>query len=111
MSNARHRRARPEDAIHRAVVQHLRQRGLPDVVWWHTPNGAYFGGKKTRKGTAIQGSILKGMGMLPGVSDIVALHRGKFFALELKAAGNVPTDEQIAFIEKVVRPMGEADDE
>jgi hypothetical protein len=102
------RRASPESEVHRGVVQHLRLRGLPSVVWWHTPNGAYFGGKKSRKGTAIQGAVLKGMGMLPGVSDIVALHNGHFYALELKAPGNVPTEAQLAFIEKVKAAGGDA---
>jgi hypothetical protein len=108
MSAIRQRRARPEDVIHRSVVMHLRQRGTPGVVWWHTPNGAFLGGKRSRKGTTIQGSILRGMGMLPGVSDIVAVHAGRFYALELKGRGGKPTDAQLAFIERVKCAGGHA---
>jgi hypothetical protein len=40
MSGARHRR-RPEDAIQRAVFQHLRARAAPGVFAFHVPNGGY----------------------------------------------------------------------
>jgi hypothetical protein len=43
---------RPEQEIHKAVAAHLRQRGVPGLVWWHTPNGAMLGGKRSRKGIA-----------------------------------------------------------
>jgi hypothetical protein len=88
---------RPEQDIHKAVAAHLRQRAAPGLVWWHTPNGAMLGGKRSRKGIAIQGSIMKGLGVRAGVSDILALHAGKFFALELKAPGGRPTEDQLAF--------------
>ena len=73
-------------------------RGVPGVVWWHTPNGAQLGGKRNRKGTAIQGARLKGLGVRPGVSDIIAVHEGKIFALELKAPGGRPTESQLEFV-------------
>jgi hypothetical protein len=92
---------RPEQDIHKAVAAHLRQRGAPGLVWWHTPNGAMLGGKRSRKGIAIQGSIMKGLGVRAGVSDILALYRGKFFALELKAEGGRPTEDQLAFHSEV----------
>jgi hypothetical protein len=40
MSGARHRRQRPEAAIHAAVCDHLRLRAKPDVLWLHPANGA-----------------------------------------------------------------------
>lgn len=89
---------RPEQAIHKAVAQHLRQRCTPGVVWWHTPNGAMLGGKRNRKGIAIQGAIMKGLGVRAGVSDIIAVHAGKIFALELKAPGGRATDAQLEFL-------------
>lgn len=92
---------RPEQDIHKAVAAHLRQRGAPGVLWWHTPNGAALGGRRSRKGVAIQGSIMKGLGVRAGVSDIVALHQGKFFALELKPPGGRPTEAQLEFIANV----------
>lgn len=96
---------RVEQQIHKAVAAHLRQRGAPGVLWWHTANGAHYG-KRNRKGAAIQGAIMKGLGVRAGVSDIVALHNGKFFALELKAPGGRPTEPQLAFISDVQRNGG-----
>jgi hypothetical protein len=88
---------RPEQAIHKAVAAHLRQRGAPGVVWWHTANNVGIRGRRGH----IQGAIAKGMGVRAGVSDILALHKGKFYALELKAPGGRPTEDQLAFIADV----------
>lgn len=94
---------RPEQEIQRAVVQHLRQRGMPGLVFWHTPNGAFYGGKRNAKGVAIQGAIMSGLGVRAGVSDIIAVHAGKIFALELKAPGGRATDDQLKFISEIDR--------
>lgn len=88
---------RPEQQIHRAVAEHLRLRGVPGLLWWHTPNGSHVPGKRGR----VQGGIQKAMGVRAGVSDIIALHQGKFFALELKAPGGKPTQLQLSFLEAV----------
>lgn len=93
--------ARPEQAIHRGVVAHLRQRAAPGLVWWHTPQGVKLGGRRSRKGINIQGSIMKGLGARAGVSDLVFLRRGHFYALELKAPGNTPTEQQLEFLDDV----------
>jgi hypothetical protein len=76
---------RPEQIAHKAIADHLRQRGVPGLVWWHTPNNLFAGGKHNRKGVAIQASIMKGLGMKPGVPDFLLVRDGKIFALELKA--------------------------
>jgi len=89
MSGARHRR-RPEDAIQRAVFQHLRARGAPNVFAFHPANGGY------RK--PVEAAILKGLGVKPGVPDVFAVHNGRCFALELKAEGGRATDKQLACI-------------
>lgn len=94
---------RPEQDLQRALFQHIRQRGVPGLVAWHTPNGAYLGGKRSRKGVAIAGSIMKGLGVLPGVSDIIAVYDGKVFALELKAPGGRATEAQLEFISNMER--------
>lgn len=88
---------RPEQEIQKAVVKHLQQRGAPGVVYWHTPNGVKGRGRRF----AIQGAIARGMGARAGVSDLVVLHRGKFFALELKAPKQNPTEEQLKFLADV----------
>jgi hypothetical protein len=95
--NRPRRRERPEQTIQRAVIEHLRLRGVPGLVFWHTPNGAYLGGKRTRKGASIQGAIMKSLGVLAGVSDICALHDGRFYAVELKAPGGRSTEAQLRF--------------
>ena len=92
------KRQHPEDAIQIAVADHLRQRGSPGVVFWHTPNGTKLGGKRSKKGYPIQAGRLKRFGVRPGVSDVVAFHQGRMFCLELKAPGNKPTAEQYAFL-------------
>ena len=97
------KRKHPEQIIQKAVANHLRVRGVPGLVWWHTPNGLYAGGKRNRKGIAIQGSIMKGLGVRAGVSDIVAVHNGKIFALELKAPGGTVTEAQLEFLSDMER--------
>jgi len=67
--------SRVEDAIQWAVFDHIRARGSRDLVAWHTPNG----GRRNR----IEAARFKGLGVRAGVSDLVAVHRGRIFALEL----------------------------
>ena len=88
MSALRHR---PEDSIQRAVCRHLWTRASPGLVWWHTPNG----GKRNR----FEAAIFKGLGVRAGVSDLIAVHEGKAFALELKAEGGRLTEAQRQFID------------
>jgi hypothetical protein len=87
MSAARTRQ-RPEAAIQRAVFAHLRARAAPGV--FHPANGGY------RK--PIEAAILKSLGVVAGVPDVIAIHQGRCFALELKAEGGRPTDKQLATI-------------
>lgn len=92
----RHRRTSgPEDQIQRAVFQHLRTRGAPGLVVWHTPNGG--------KRKPIEAAIFKGLGVRTGVSDIIAVHAGKIFALELKADGGRATESQLEFLADIGR--------
>ena len=84
------RRQRPEDAIQRAVFQHLRARGAPGVFAFHPANGGY------RK--PVEAAMLKGLGVVAGVPDVFAVHNGRCFALELKAEGERATDKQLETI-------------
>jgi hypothetical protein len=88
VKGAFHRRQRPEAAIQRAVFQHLRARGAPGVVAFHVPNGGYR--------RPIEAAIMKGLGVVAGVPDIIAIRDGRVFALELKAPGGRTTDKQLA---------------
>ena len=86
---------RPEDAIQRAVFDHIGAHGAPGLVAWHTPNGG--------KRNAVEAARFKAMGVRPGVSDLVAVHDGRIFALELKAPGGRPTEAQLEFIADMER--------
>jgi hypothetical protein len=70
---------RPEQAVQRAVFQHLRIRGKPGVFAFHCPNGGAR--------SPIEAKILKGQGVVAGVPDIIAIKDGTVFGLELKAPG------------------------
>src|SRR5690348_12761291 len=84
-----------EDDIQRAVFEHLRWRGLPDVFAFHVPNG----GKRNRT----EAAIFKGLGARAGVPDIIVVHQGRCFAIELKTeAGRltIVQREAIAALER-----------
>ena len=75
-----------EAEIQKTVFDNLKARAAPGVLYWHTPNNP----ESRRKS-----------GFRAGVSDVAALHRGKFYALELKKPGGNPTVQQMEFISQV----------
>jgi hypothetical protein len=89
------RRSRPEDAIQRAVFQHLAARAAPNVYAFHVPNGGH------RK--PIEAAILKGLGVRPGTPDVFLVREGRCYALELKAEDGRPTEAQLAAIAALER--------
>jgi hypothetical protein len=93
-----HRRARPEQDLQKALVQHLTRRGVKGLVFWHTPMGMFAGGRRNRKGIAIQGAIMQGLGARAGVSDLILVCDAKIHALELKAPGGRATASQVEFL-------------
>jgi hypothetical protein len=80
------RRAQPEAAIQRAVFAHIRARGAPGVFAFAVPNGGYR--------RAVEAAILKGMGVVAGVPDVIAIHEGRVYGLELKVEGGRATPKQ-----------------
>jgi hypothetical protein len=95
MNGDRHRcssaRCAPTELeLHRAVATHLRQRGVPRLRWFHPPNG----GRRDH----VTGAMLKSLGTLAGASDLILLHKGTAYALELKTEDGKPTPAQIAFV-------------
>jgi hypothetical protein len=93
---------RTEQQIHVAVVEHLRMRGKRGLLFWHTPQGAHYSSRA-------QGGIMKGLGGLAGVSDLLLMHAGRFFALELKAPKGKPTGAQLAFLKAFWENGGHAE--
>jgi hypothetical protein len=87
---SRHRRQRPEAGIQRAVFQHLRARAAPGVFAFHVPNGGYR--------RPVEAAILKGLGVVAGVPDVIAIHNGHVYGLELKAEGGRASEKQLATI-------------
>jgi hypothetical protein len=79
----RYRRKRPEDAIQRAVLQHLKIRAPRDVFYFHPANGG--------QRSPVEAAILNGLGVRAGVPDLILIYRGQMFALELKADGRKST--------------------
>lgn len=81
-------RQREEQAIQRAVFAHLRQRAAPDVFAFHPANGGWR--------SPVEGAIFKGMGVVPGVPDVIAIKDGRVYGLELKAKGGRTSEHQVA---------------
>src|SRR5262245_52577820 len=62
----------------------------PGVFAFHPANGGY------RK--PIEAAILKGLGVTAGVPDVIAIHEGRCYAIEVKAEGGRPTPKQLEAI-------------
>jgi hypothetical protein len=76
--------------IQRAVFQHLHARGAPGCFAFHPANGGY------RK--PAEAAIMKGLGVTAGVPDVIAIHEGCCYAIEIKAEGGRPTQKQLEAI-------------
>jgi hypothetical protein len=73
------RRARPEQQLQKAVLDHLRWRAVPGTFAFHPATGGAR--------SPIEARILKTQGVVAGVPDVIILHDGKAYGLELKATG------------------------
>lgn len=86
---------RREQLAHKAVVQHLRQRGVPGLVFIHPANGG--------KRRPIEAAIFQSLGVRRGASDLLLWHAGRSYALELKSDAGRATDEQTKFLDDMDR--------
>jgi hypothetical protein len=84
-----------ETQIHISVVDHLRARGKPGIVWWHTPNE----GNRDKR----ERSKLAAMGLQVGIPDLMLIHQGKTFGLELKKSAGRTSPEQKAMLAALER--------
>jgi hypothetical protein len=79
-----------EAQIQRAVFEHLRRRPAKGVFAFHPANGGWR--------LATEARILKGMGVIAGVPDVIIYKFGRPFALELKTEKGRLSAEQILTI-------------
>ena len=100
-ADVRPRRSRPEDIIQRAVFDHLRVRSAPNLFAFHPANGGWR--------SRVEAKILKGLGVRAGVPDIIAIHRGEVFAIELKSESARATAAQLQAIKDIRRAGGHAE--
>ena len=87
------RRRRPEDAIQRAVFQHIRARGVPGLVAVHVPNGGFR--------RPVEAAIMKGIGVTAGVPDLLAWHDGRAYALEIKSEDGRTSEAQLEMLNRL----------
>ena len=92
------KRAQPEAAIQKSVVKHLRERGVPGLVFFAVPNSSKLGGKRTADGVPLEAIRGKKLGVRSGVSDLILVHARNIYCLELKSPGGRPTESQLAFM-------------
>jgi hypothetical protein len=69
----------------------------PGVFAFHPANGGY------RK--PIEAAILKGLGVTAGMPDVIAIHEGRCYAMEVKAEGGRPTPKQLEAIDRAAPPL------
>lgn len=90
---------RPEEQIHRAIVQFLGMALPGDAFMFAIPSQ-----RGTRK--RFEMGILKALGVRPGCPDLVVLHRGKFLGLEVKSHTGRISDHQADVADKIVQAGG-----
>lgn len=98
----------PEQQFQVVLIQVLSWTLKPDVLVTHFPAGG---------GGRVRGAQLKRMGLLPGMPDLLFLHKGCVYFLELKAAKGrlTPAQKDIhtwlenhGFVVNVARSVEEA---
>jgi hypothetical protein len=89
-----------EEALQRAVFAHLAARAQPGVFAFHPANGGYR--------RPVEAARLKGLGVRAGVPDVIAIHHGHVYALELKTEHGKATEGQLQAIEEIRAAGGHA---
>jgi len=69
------------------VLEHLRWRGAKGLFVFHYPAGGWR--------SPVEAAIFKSLGVIAGIPDILIIHQGKLYALELKNIGGQTTAAQI----------------
>jgi len=76
-----------EQTIQRAAFRHIAQRGVPNLFAFHPANGGFR--------RPIEAKILERQGVRAGVPDVILIHAGRTYGLEIKAEGGRPTKAQL----------------
>lgn len=91
----------PELKVKREISQYILLAKKDVFFWWQKSVGVFdprtMSFRKNKSRFEIN-----------GVSDILGVYRGKFFAIEVKSKNGKPTKEQIEFLENVKRHGGYA---
>ena len=88
-----------EHVLQIACKQWLSEALPPEVVWTAVDHGSYFGGG-TQSGVRMW-ARLKSRGVKTGIPDFHFWWRGIYLAVELKAAGGKPSEDETAWIIKL----------
>lgn len=83
---SKRRTRRPEQAFQASLVKSLRMIVPREVMVFAVPNGGWR--------SAAEGAIFIGQGVVPGMPDLMILHDGRAFGLELKAGKGKTSDAQ-----------------
>jgi hypothetical protein len=86
---------RKEDQLQRSVLDHLRWRAVDGAFWFHVPNGGWR--------SPVEAMVFKSLGVTAGVPDLLIVHDGGLFGLELKAEGGRVSEAQHATMEAMRR--------
>ncbi|PWT93478.1 MAG: hypothetical protein C5B56_00680 [Proteobacteria bacterium] len=81
---------RREQLIQKTVFQHIAARGVANLFAFHPANGGYR--------RPIEAKILQGQGVRAGVPDVILIHAGRTYALEIKTEGGRATPKQLEAI-------------
>lgn len=80
---------RPEQQFQASLVKTLRSVLTPQTTFFAVPNGGFR--------SKVEAAIMVGQGVMPGVPDIVVVHDGRAFGLELKSPkGTLSTSQHAA---------------
>jgi hypothetical protein len=86
-------RRHPEQDNQRAVFEHLDARGQPHLFAFHPANGGYR--------SPVEAAIMAGLGVRPGIFDVIIIYQGRVWALELKAPGGKLSRAQLQCRERL----------
>jgi len=101
MSGPCHRRRQLESSIQRTVIETLAWCARPDVFAFHVPLGGYR--------RPVEAAILKSVGTVAGIPDVLCIFEGRVFALEIKTERGRVTDVQRVTHERLRRSRSSSD--